>query len=49
MNSMLLRKRKRIARVAPRPRRRRQLAEDEELDADQLAIGPGDKPSGEGG
>ena len=41
------RKRRRV--VAPRPRRRRPLAEDEEIDAEQLAIGPGDKPGGEGG
>ena len=46
------RRRTRRKVVAPSSRRRRHAAEEEEIDADQLAIGPGDKPAqqaGEGG
>jgi hypothetical protein len=39
-------KRKRHKLGAPRPRRRRPLTEDEEIEAEQLAIGPGDKAEG---
>ncbi len=45
----MVRKRKRRQIVAPRTRRRRQRGDDEEFDADELVLGPGEKPSGEGG
>jgi len=42
------RKRARRKIVRPLLRRRRHAVEDEEIDAEQLAIGPGDKPGQEG-
>jgi hypothetical protein len=47
MRAVRARKRRKI--IGPCPRRRRPLTDDEEIDAEVLAIGPGDKPSGEGG
>lgn len=44
----MLRTRKRRTIVAPRRRRRRPLAEDDDIDTAQLALGPGEKPGGEG-
>ncbi len=44
----MVRKRKRRRIVAPRTRRRRQRGDDEEVDADELVLGPGEKPNGEG-
>ena len=45
----MLRTRKRRKIVAPRKRRRWHVDEDEERDAETLALGPGDKSTGEGG
>ena len=44
-----VRRRTRRKIIRPGPRRRRPLAEDEEIEAEALAIGPGDKSGGEGG
>jgi hypothetical protein len=42
--------RKRRTIVAPRQRRRRRaMNEDDEIEAEALVLGPGDKPSGDGG
>ena len=49
MTTTMVRRRTRRAIAAPRPRRRRPLTEDEEIDVEALAIGPDDKTSGEAG
>jgi hypothetical protein len=43
------RKRTRREVVRPLLRRRRHAAEEDEIDAEQLAIGPGDKPGQQAG
>ncbi len=47
-DAAVVRKRKRRRIVAPRTWRRRPRGDDEEFDADELVLGPGEKPSGEG-
>ena len=43
-------RRKRRTIVAPRRQRRHwAMNEDDEIEAEALVLGPGDKPSGEGG
>jgi len=43
-------RRKRRTIVAPRQQRhRRAMNEDDDIEAEALVLGPGDKPSGEGG